>query len=104
MGTKGETMTLREKIEVMEAFERGEEIESKPRGLKPNYWKQDTSPLWDWFTTVYRIKPYEPVYEYQYAFEYKEGAYINLLYYTDTEALRFTEICQRIDFTKRERK
>ena len=48
-------MTLREKIEVMEAFERGEEIEW-------SYWHIDAwisvdSPTWDWNDFCYRIKP-----------------------------------------------
>ena len=47
-------MTLREKIEVMEAFERGEEIELKQGD---NDWIVYNSPSWDWLNNSYRIKP-----------------------------------------------
>ena len=47
-------MTLREKIEVMEAFERGEEIELKNCD---NDWIVYDSPSWDWINNNYRIKP-----------------------------------------------
>ena len=47
-------MTLREKIEVMEAFERGEEIELKNCD---NDWIVYDSPSWDWVNNDYRIKP-----------------------------------------------
>lgn len=46
-------MTLREKIEVMEAFERGEEIEiSSDEG-----WLDDKTPVWSFGSHLYRIKP-----------------------------------------------
>ena len=46
-------MTLREKIEVMEAFERGEEIEiSSDSG-----WLGDINPTWNFNEHLYRIKP-----------------------------------------------
>ena len=48
-------MTLREKIEVMEAFERGEEIEYTP--LMEEIWRGTTIPAWDWALYKYRIKP-----------------------------------------------
>ena len=47
-------MTLREKIEVMEAFERGEEIELNQGD---NDWIVYNSPSWDWLNNSYRIKP-----------------------------------------------
>ena len=47
-------MTLREKIECMEAFERGEEIELKNCD---NEWIVYDSPSWDWVNNEYRIKP-----------------------------------------------
>lgn len=52
-------MTTREKIEVMEAYERGEEIqhdycyEGNWLDCKPN------PPLWSWADTNYRVKPRE---------------------------------------------
>ena len=48
-------MTLREKIEVMEAFERGEEIEHTPVGTQ--VWQPNDIPRWDWHKFDYRIKP-----------------------------------------------
>ena len=49
-------MTLREKIEVMEAFERGEEIEIKHRDSAMD-WTLTKQPLWDWSKSTFRIKP-----------------------------------------------
>ena len=50
-------MTLREKIEVMEAFERGEEIEASLKGIHSNVWIREINPLWNWAGANYRIKP-----------------------------------------------
>ena len=48
-------MTLKEKIEVMEAFERGEEIQVD----KGRYacWALTKEPSWNWSENNYRIKP-----------------------------------------------
>ena len=48
-------MTLKEKIEVMEAFERGEEIEHRDR--LNNMWFDSNFPDWNWKEFEYRIKP-----------------------------------------------
>ena len=48
-------MTLREKIEVMEAFERGEEIEVAYRGY--DIWSSMSTPSWNFEDRNYRIKP-----------------------------------------------
>ena len=48
-------MTLREKIETMEAFERGEEIECN--SLYNPKWTSTPSPAWNWNDFCYRIKP-----------------------------------------------
>ena len=48
-------MTLREKIEVMEAFERGEVIEYIPEYT--NEWVETQTPEFDWRKCTYRIKP-----------------------------------------------
>ena len=48
-------MTLREKIEVMEAFERGEEIEVSY--VKQAKWTDISNPDWSWGAYNYRIKP-----------------------------------------------
>ena len=48
-------MTLREKIECMEAFERGEEIEVSY--VKQEKWTDIYNPDWSWGAYNYRIKP-----------------------------------------------
>ena len=48
-------MTLREKIEVMQAFERGEEIEVSY--VKQAKWTDISNPDWSWGAYNYRIKP-----------------------------------------------
>ena len=50
-------MTLREKIEVMQAFERGEEIEVKFDKTEKGVWSKVIDPSWNWDNTEYRIKP-----------------------------------------------
>ena len=52
-------MTLREKIDCMEAFERGEEIEYTP--LMEEIWREIPIPTWDWSLYEYRIKPKKQV-------------------------------------------
>ena len=47
-------MTLREKIEVMEAFERGEEIEVSY--INKEKWSDISNPDWSWGAYNYRIK------------------------------------------------
>ena len=49
-------MTLREKIETMEAFERGEEIECATAGYDTS-WHYVKTPSWNWKENDYRIKP-----------------------------------------------
>ena len=49
-------MTLREKIEVMESFERGEEIECTTTWYDTN-WHYVKEPKWDWREVDYRVKP-----------------------------------------------
>ena len=48
-------MTLREKIEVMQAFERGEKVEHRDR--LNNMWFDSDFPAWNWKEFEYRIKP-----------------------------------------------
>lgn len=45
--------TVREMIEVMEAFDRGERVEVFTKGK----WVEHCKPLWDWFHFDYRVKP-----------------------------------------------
>ena len=49
-------MTLREKIQCMEAFERGEEIEVNFNGTEFDGWIKDIFPSWNWAENDYRIK------------------------------------------------
>ena len=50
-------MTLRGKIEVMEAFERGEYVEVRTDKTKSGTWSVAVDPIWDWNNNDYRIKP-----------------------------------------------
>ena len=50
-------MTLREKIEVIEAFERGEYVEVRTDKTVAGQWGVAIDPLWDWNNNDYRIKP-----------------------------------------------
>lgn len=51
-------MTTKEMIEVMEAFERGEEIEACWKG--DFSWTSKAEPCWHWGFYDYRVKPKEP--------------------------------------------
>ena len=48
-------ISLAEKIKVMQAFERGEEIQFVCCGYEN--WRDCTEPFWNWDTFDYRIKP-----------------------------------------------
>jgi hypothetical protein len=52
-------MTTREMIEVMEAYDRGEEIQCKESLNELDFIDVLVEPNWDWRTTEYRIKPKE---------------------------------------------
>lgn len=47
--------TTAEKIKVMQAFERGEQIQRRSFGC--DSWADISSPAWDWFNQEYRVKP-----------------------------------------------
>ena len=51
-------MDIRNKIQVMEAFERGEEIEYRYKIEDQDIWghTDPTQPSWDWDSYDYRIK------------------------------------------------
>ena len=51
--------TINEMIEVLQAYQRNEEIEWE---IANNVWKRTTTPLWNFNRTSYRIKPI--LYEY----------------------------------------
>lgn len=52
-------MTTKEMIEVMQAYDRGEEIEKCLVDCEDR-WVPATSPSWNWAQTSYRVKPKEP--------------------------------------------
>ena len=52
-------MTVKEKIEVMQAFVNGKQIEGKSK--KSDEWKLVENPVWDWGINEYRVK-HEPMY------------------------------------------
>ena len=51
-------MTTREKIEIMQAYTRGEEIEMRLADCEDR-WAPAISPYWNWARISYRIKPKE---------------------------------------------
>ena len=53
----------REKIEVMQAYEMGEQIQIKN---SKNVWEDIDCPLFDWVNCNYRVKPKPPVYPKTY--------------------------------------
>ena len=53
-------MTTREKIEVMQAYTRGEEIERRSANCEEDEWAFAGLPVWNWEKFKYRIKPKEP--------------------------------------------
>lgn len=50
-------MTTKEMIEVMQAYERGEQIEYRTDGYEESAWEMVESPLWNWGILEYRVKP-----------------------------------------------
>lgn len=53
-------MTIKEKIAVMSAFDRGEKVQLKPIRDDPSGWEDATCPNFNWESFEYRIKPREP--------------------------------------------
>ena len=56
---KGYKMTTKEKIEVMQAYTRGEEIEMGYADDDEGEWVSVEVPIWNWDKFKYRIKPKE---------------------------------------------
>ena len=48
--------TTKEKIEVMQAYERGEQIEVNYLYINKDYWIACGTPIWDWAKCDYRVK------------------------------------------------
>ena len=46
--------TIQEKIEIMQAYERGDQIQVKGSSIE---WIDIVSPKWDWINYDYRVKP-----------------------------------------------
>lgn len=65
-------MTTKEMIEVMQAYERGEQIECRLRNtLENDEWDLITeTPAWDWYSFDYRIKPQSQYRPYKNAEEF----------------------------------
>ena len=53
-------MTTEEKIKVMQAYTRGEEIERRSANCEEDEWAFAGLPVWNWDNFEYRIKPKEP--------------------------------------------
>lgn len=65
--------TTREKIEVMEAYERGEQIEYKPFQWDKG-WRIESDPNWNWSQFDYRIKPKQKVRRWLWAYKGKSDS------------------------------
>jgi len=85
-------MTTREMIKVMEAYERGEDVQYKSKIFNDNMFVDiTTDPIWNWAKNNYRIKPKEAkmitLYEYMVFGVFANSWVIgNILYRTDDEA------------------
>ena len=49
--------TTKEMIDVMQAYERGEQIEVNYLYVNKDYWIACGTPVWDWHNFDYRVKP-----------------------------------------------
>ena len=49
--------TIKEMIEVMQAYDRGEQIEVHHSYIHKDYWVACGTPAWDWDNFDYRVKP-----------------------------------------------
>ena len=105
-------MTTKEMIKVMQAYERGEQIEYREKIC--NYiddWIPliDDNPIWDWYTFVYRVKsqstyrPYENADEFlqaqkehgMYLKYYESKAYkLPLCVYDDSIEVKSEDNCE----------
>lgn len=62
--------TLNEKIEIMQACQRGEQIEFMDCSRE---WKDTPNPIWDWAKTDYRVKPKPKYVPFETAEEFLEA-------------------------------
>ena len=73
--------TIKEKIEVMQAYERGEQIEVNYLYVNKDYWIACGTPVWDWNNFDYRVKPKKKYVPFETAEEFltayrKHGEFI----------------------------
>ena len=63
--------TIREKIEIMQAYERGEQIQVSAR--YNDLWEDIESPLFDWVNCNYRVKPKPKYVPFDTPYEFLEA-------------------------------
>ena len=67
------SMTVKEMIAVMQAFEEGKTIEYAAKSVtSADKWRPASTPVWDWSVRIYRVKP-EPKEFYTVAYAYDGG-------------------------------
>lgn len=89
--------TTEEMITIMQAFADGKEIEHRGSGG----WLSTKCPSWNWGNVDYRIKPVEPIYEWQW---FKDGYIQDLGFYTEDELEDYPNwVYQKVEETKRVR-
>lgn len=49
--------TIKEMVEVMQAYEAGSKIECTDKYDMPYQWRHTSGPDWDWSNYIYRVKP-----------------------------------------------
>lgn len=65
--------TTKEMIEVMQAFERGEQIQCKALEGDIYGWDETKEPFWDWHNLDYRVKPKKKYVPFDTAEEFLEA-------------------------------
>ena len=65
--------TTKEMIEVMQAYERGEQIEVNYFHHNGDYWTSCGTPVWDWDNFDYRVKPKKKYVPFDTAEEFLEA-------------------------------
>ncbi|MGM9810971.1 MAG: hypothetical protein ACI30J_08930 [Paludibacteraceae bacterium] len=73
--------TTKEMIEVMQAYERGEQIEFKDTIYNKSEWSEIPQPSWDWYHNDYRVKPKKKYVPFETAEEFlaaqrEKGIYV----------------------------
>lgn len=66
-------MTTKEMIDVMLAYERGEQIEWRIKNGNRGWGKQRKPPVWDWNNFEYRVKPQSTYRPYKNADEFLQA-------------------------------